>query len=245
MIDLRRYQALTFDCYGTLIDWEAGLTGILGDWARWHGLSVSAEELLAAFASAESAAEAEHPGLLYPELLRLVLRQLAARWEVGSDSVAEEALATSVGDWPPFADSREALRRLQFHYRLAILSNVDRASFARSNQQLGIDFDLIITAQDVGSYKPDSRNFLFALARLAERGIPRERVLHVAQSLFHDHVPARALGLHSVWIDRRRGRSGSGATPRVEIVERQASADLEFASLREFADAVDAAFTRV
>jgi 2-haloacid dehalogenase len=115
-----------------------------------------------------------------------------------------------VGDWPAFADSADALARLHERFRLGVITNCDDDLFARSNERLGVTFDWVITAQQVGSYKPNPRNFEFAFQRM---GIPRERILHVAQSLFHDHVPAKRLGLSTAWINRRHGRTGSGATP--------------------------------
>jgi 2-haloacid dehalogenase len=134
-----------------------------------------------------------------------------------------------VSDWPAFPDSPAALARLKTRFRLGVITNCDDDLFAGSAARLGVVFDWIVTAQSVGSYKPDPRNFLVALERL---GLPRERILHVAQSLFHDHVPAKRLGLSTVWIDRRRGRPGFGATP-----EADASPDATFPDLASFAEA--------
>ena len=239
MIDLPKYDALTFDCYGTLIDWESGLLPILEAWAKHHDVSLRGDQLLEAFAQAETQIEADQPSMLYPDVLRNVVRLLGEPFQARRDENAEHELAHSVGDWPPFQDSPAALRTLKRHYKLVILSNVDRASFARSNERLGVEFDLIVTAQDVGSYKPDSRNFEAVLARLAEIGVPRSRVLHVAQSLYHDHVPAKQLGLASVWINRRKGKGGHGATLQPSI---SVHPDAEYPSMQAFADAVEAAF---
>lgn len=238
-IDLREYKALTFDCYGTLIDWEAGLTPILRNWAERSSVRSDDEDLLAAFGEAEAAAESEHPTLLYPNILRLVLQMMAVRFGVATDPQAEDDLARSVGEWPAFPDSRDALRALKIHYKLGILSNIDRASFARSNQRLGVEFDLIVTAEDVGSYKPDERNFRALLAKLAEARIAPDRVLHVAQSLYHDHVPAQRLGLRTVWINRRMGKVAPGATVSPEVL---VFPDLEFSSMEAFSEAVSRAF---
>jgi 2-haloalkanoic acid dehalogenase type II len=232
MLDIERFRALSFDCYGTLIDWEAGLSSVLAPWAARHGLGADGEALLAAFGEAESRAERENPRLFYPEILRIVLRAMAERLGASPDAAAENELARSVGEWPPFPDSGEALRALRSRYKLAILSNVDRDSFGRSEQRLGVRFDLVVTAQDVGSYKPDERNFRVLLAKLAEMGIAPDETLHVAQSLYHDHVPAKRLGLATVWIDRRRGRPGPGATA---VPDASVTPDLEFPSMREFA----------
>jgi 2-haloacid dehalogenase len=154
---------------------------------------------------------------------------------VGDDEAA--ALARSVPDWPAFPDSAEALRRLSRRYRLVILSNVDRASFAGSNRRLGVTFTSILTAEDIGSYKPSPRNFEALAVEVARLGVEPGRHLHVAQSLFHDHVPAQAAGLPTVWIDRRHGRAGSGATPQPPA---GVTPDWTFPSLAAFADAVDA-----
>ena len=225
------FDALSFDCYGTLIDWETGLLAVLGPWARDRGLTIDDEQLLTTFASHEFRAEAEHPSDLYPEILARSFRGIGA--ELGADVSADDAaaLATSVPDWPAFDDSRDALRTLSEQFKLIILSNVDRASFAASNERLGVEFTSVITAQDVGSYKPSARNFAALTAEARRLGV-EGRLLHVAQSLFHDHVPAQQVGLPTVWINRRHGRPGSGATmePAAEV-----SPDAEFPSMAAFA----------
>lgn len=241
MLELKQFQALTFDCFGTLVDWEAGIAPILEDWARRNGVRADREQLLAAFGEAESRIEAGHPTLNYPDVLRAVMASIADRYSARPDREAADRLANSVGDWPIFSDTVEALGRLQRYYKLAIVSNVDNASFARVRARLGVALDLVVTAEDVASYKPSLRNFEAVLSELAEIGVARDRVLHVAQGLFHDHVPAKEIGLASVWIDRRRGRVGPGATPAVEAAVRP---DLVFGSLREFAEAVDAVCDR-
>jgi 2-haloalkanoic acid dehalogenase type II len=149
------------------------------------------------------------------------------------------ALGSSVGDWPAFPDSAEALARLKQHYRLIILSNVHREGFAASNRRLGVEFDAILTAQDIGSYKPNPANFNALLSKADEMGVAEGRLLHVAQSLFHDHVPAKAKRLPSVWINRRQDQPGWGATPNPGVT---VSVDAEYPSMAAFADAVDAAF---
>jgi 2-haloalkanoic acid dehalogenase type II len=222
------FSALTFDCYGTLIDWERGLLDALAPWAARQGCGADDEQILAAFGEAEAAAQARAPQKPYPEILADVLQALAERWHVKADPEARKRFGASVGNWPAFADSAPALAYLKNHYRLTILSNVDRASFARSETRLGVRFDDVFTAQDIGSYKPDVRNFRYMLDRLGRVGIEPRQVLHVAQSLFHDHVPAKQLGLATVWVNRRAGRQGSGATPPA-----QARPDWEVASLAE------------
>ena len=208
------FSALTFDCYGTLIDWESGILAALRPWTAAHGVEIDDEALLTAFGRAESRREAADPTAPYPRILAGVLEDLAG--ELGATASPEEtaAFGDSVKDWPAFPDSPEALAYLKRHYKLVIVSNVDRASFRHSNTRLGVTFDAIVTADDAGAYKPAPNHFRLALAQLAEIGVPKDQVLHVAQSLDHDHVPAKQLGLHTMWVNRRatHGQDG-GATP--------------------------------
>ena len=208
-IDYARFDALTFDCYGTLIDWETGLADAFRPILLAHGIEVDDEDLLARYARHEAAAEAG-PYLRYRDVLATALRGVLGEFEAEPTAGETKAFSGSVSEWPAFPDSAAALRRLKTRFRLGVITNCDDDLFAASNRRLGVEFDWIVTAQQVGSYKPDERNFQAAFARL---GLPRERILHVAQSLFHDHVPARRLGLTSVWIDRRHDKPGAGATP--------------------------------
>jgi 2-haloalkanoic acid dehalogenase type II len=236
-VSLNDFDALSFDCYGTLINWEAGLSAVLRPWAEAHGLGLSDEQLLTGYATHETRAEADHPKDLYPRILARALRALGADLGVPVGDDEAEALGRSVPDWPAFPDSPDALQRLARRYQLIILSNVDRASFAGSNQRLGVTFTSILTAQDIGSYKPSPRNFE-ALRQESDRlGIAEGRLLHVAQSLFHDHVPAKAVGLPTVWINRRHDNPGWGATPTPPP---GVTPDWTFPSMAAFADAVDA-----
>jgi len=235
-LDFADFDALSFDCYGTLIDWEAGIAAALRPWAGAHGLAIADEELLRAFANHEAAAEAARPTARYPDILADAMRGLGAQFGVPVTDAEAEAFGASVPDWPAFPDSHEALVRLSTRYQLIILSNVDRDSFGASNRRLGVTFASILTAEDIGSYKPSSRNFEALLAERQRMGIPAGRLLHVAQSLFHDHVPAKAAGLPTVWIDRRRANPGWGATPEPGA---PVSPDWTFASMAAFADAVD------
>ncbi len=212
---LTDFDALTFDCYGTLIDWESGIASALGAWAGGQGIAADDDELLGAFSRHENRIEAEHPAMLYPEVLARTLRDVAAGYGVSASAAEEQAFGASVADWPAFPDSVEALAYLKRHYKLVIVSNVDRASFAHSNAKLGVEFDLVITAEDVGSYKPAPAHFERAFAELDKLGVPKERILHTAQSLFHDHVPAKnRFAMTSIWIDRRQGKAGGGATKK-------------------------------
>jgi 2-haloacid dehalogenase len=231
LIDYGAFDVLTFDCYGTLIDWEAGITAALRAELGEAVAGRSDEELLMAFAAVEH--QAELPYKRYREVLEIATRGVGAQLGAPVDDEAARRFGGSVGDWPAFADSPAALRRLQQRFKLAVITNCDDDLFAASERRLGVTFDYVITAQQVGSYKPDLANFHFAHARI---GLPRERILHVAQSLFHDHVPAKSLGMTTVWIDRRDGRAG-GATPAAE-----ATPDARFTSMEAFAaEAVPAA----
>ncbi len=206
------FDVLTFDCYGTLIDWESGLYAALGPLLVRAEVTAARDAVLATFAEREASQQAATPDMPYAALLTEVHGQLARHWGVAVSDEESRRFGASVGDWPAFPDTVAALQTLKRHFRLVILSNVDRDSFRGSNQRLGVTFDAIHTAQDIGSYKPDPRNFRYLLDRLAEDGVAPGRVLHVAQSLFHDHAPANAVGLASAWIDRRGGSTGWGAT---------------------------------
>ncbi len=212
---LTDFDALTFDCYGTLIDWESGIATALQAWAEGHGIAADDNALLEAFSRHENRIEAEHPALLYPEVLARTLRDVAADYGMTASAEEEKIFGASVAQWPAFPDSVGALAYLKRHYKLVIVSNVDRASFVHSNAKLGVDFDLVITAEDVGSYKPAPAHFERALAELKGLGVPKAKILHTAQSLFHDHVPAKSrFDMTSIWINRRMGKSGGGATKK-------------------------------
>jgi 2-haloacid dehalogenase len=208
---LTDFKALTFDCYGTLIDWETGLYTALQPLLQKGGVTLKRDEVLAAFARHESAQEATTPQMIYSELLAEVHRRLAREWNVSDDEKDAVAFGKSVPDWPAFPDTAQSLQYLQRYYKLVILSNVDRESFAGSNPRLGVTFDAVCTAQDIGSYKPDRRNFAFVINTVAGLGVLKRSILHTAQSLFHDHVPAQAAGLSTAWIDRRHQLEGWGA----------------------------------
>jgi 2-haloacid dehalogenase len=239
-VRISEFEAISFDCYGTLIDWEAGLAAALGPWARSRGLALDDEALLAAYARHEAEAESERPGALYPEVLASSFTALGQ--ELGAEVTPQDArrLAGSVPDWPAFDDSPAALAALGRRFKLIILSNVDRTSFAGSNARLGVTFDSILTAEDIGSYKPSAQNFDALLAEARRLGVADGKLLHAAQSLFHDHVPAKRAGLATVWINRRHDRAGWGATP---IPPDGVTPDWEFPSMAAFAAAVDAEHT--
>jgi 2-haloacid dehalogenase len=208
-VDFGRFDVLTFDCYGTLIDWEAGIAAGLRNVLDARGVAAGEEDLLERYARLEAALEAG-PYVPYREVLARSLRGVCAELEVEPTDAEADAFGGSVGDWPAFPDSSEALALLARSFRLAVITNCDDDLFAASNRRLGVTFDCVVTAEQARSYKPSERNFELAFERI---GVPRERILHVAQSLFHDHVPAKRLGMATAWIDRRHDRPGSGATP--------------------------------
>jgi 2-haloacid dehalogenase len=238
-LDLTTFKALSFDCYGTLIDWEAGIAAVLGPWAREQELDVGDEELLRGYAEQEAAVERETPTARYPEVLATAFRRVGHGLGRQVSEDWAQRLGDSVPDWPAFPDSADALAKLAGHYKLIVVSNVHRDGFAGSNRQLRGDFAAIITAEDVGGYKPAENHFRALDRTLADLGIERSALLHVAQSLFHDHVAAKREGLPSVWINRRHDRPGWGATAEPS---EEWSYNLEFGSMAEFADAVDHAF---
>jgi 2-haloalkanoic acid dehalogenase type II len=233
-MQLTDFKVLTFDCYGTLIDWETGIFEALVPLARRAGLS-QRNTVLESFAAHEAAQQLETPALAYSLLLALVHKRLASHWGVKATEEEANIFGASVPDWPAFPDSAAALQYLKQFYKLVILSNVDRLSFRSSNAKLQVEFDAIYTAQDIGSYKPSPRNFDYMLTRLKnDFDLGPSDVLHVAQSLFHDHAPANQFGLASAWIDRRHAQDGWGATPPPPGSPRY---DFRFESMAALADA--------
>jgi 2-haloacid dehalogenase len=227
MLDFNQFDYLSFDCYGTLIDWEGGILAALRPVLERQSIELSEDEILSLFRESEPAAE-RGPYQPYRDILAVTLDDFGER--LGFTPTADEraAFSVSVQDWPAFPDSADGLRTLAERFKLVILSNVDDDLFAFSNQRLGVKFDDIITSQQVGSYKPNPQNFRVLLERTGNRP---ERLLHVAQSLFHDIVPAKSIGLTTVWVNRRHDRPGFGATPPAK-----AEPDLEVPDLRTLAE---------
>jgi len=209
---LTDYKVLTFDCYGTLIDWESGMVEALKPLTRLIEPEPTRDRILEAHARHESSQQRHTPAMRYRDLLAVVYKRLAEEWGVAVTWDDCVAYGGSIGDWPVFEDSPAALQYLKRHYRLVILSNVDNESFARSNKKLEVEFDAIFAAEDIGTYKPDPRNFQYMLEKLADRGIGKQDILHTAESMFHDHKPANDVGLSSCWIFRRHAQPGFGAT---------------------------------
>jgi 2-haloalkanoic acid dehalogenase type II len=211
-MQLTDFDTLTFDCYGTLIDWESGIFEGLRPLLERVDPPLTRDQVLEAHARHESSQQKSTPHLRYQELLSIVYKRLAEEWRVPCTLADCAAYGKSIRNWPAFDDSAQALHYLKQHYKLVILSNVDNESFSHSNAKLQVEFDAIITAEDVGSYKPSPRNFEYMLEKLGERGIGKEKILHTAESLFHDHKPANEFGLASCWIYRRHAKQGFGAT---------------------------------
>jgi 2-haloacid dehalogenase len=211
-LELDDFDVLTFDCYGTLIDWEAGLLAALRGPLSAHGVEAPDEALLEAYARHEAELEAG-PYLPYRQVLAGALAAMLRHFGEEPSDAELAAFGDSVADWPAFPDSPAALERLHERFRLGVITNCDDDLFAASEAKLGLGFDWVVTAQQAKRYKPNPRGFELMFERV---GIPPSRILHVAQSLFHDHVPAKRLGLSTVWVDRRGAQPGFGATPPAE-----------------------------
>ena len=211
-LDFDRFDVLTFDCYGTLIDWEAGILAALRAPLAAHGIQASDEDVLHAFARHEAEVEAG-PYRPYREVLGQVLGAMVGHFGAEAGAEERDAFGGSVVDWPAFPDSLAALELLHRRFKLGVITNCDDDLFAASQRRLGTEFDWLVTAQQAKRYKPNPRGFELMFERV---GLPPARILHVAQSLFHDHVPAKRLGLSTVWVNRRSARPGFGATPPAE-----------------------------
>ncbi len=224
------FKVLTFDCYGTLIDWESGMIEALQPLTSRVKRQISRDDILEAHARHESSQQVATPAMTYSTLLAVVYKRMAEDWGVPAAWDECQAYGNSIRDWPAFPDSAEALDYLKKHYKLVILSNVDNASFAHSNRRLGVEFDAVYTAEDIGSYKPSSRNFDYMLDKLRGHGFAKRDILHTAESLFHDHAPANKHELASCWIHRRHNRQGFGATVDPGAVPKH---DFRFNSMAE------------
>jgi 2-haloacid dehalogenase len=226
MLDFTRFRVLTFDCYGTLIDWESGILAALNAAFAAHDRTIPAQHLLAAYSEIEPQIQSEGYKL-YREILAEVMRRMGTRFNTVFTAQEIASLAESIRDWQPYPDTVIALQRLKSRYKLAIISNIDDDLFAHSAKKLAVPFDEVITAQQVGAYKPSLRNFEVAIQRV---GLPKEKILHVAESTHHDIAPANILGIHSVWVNRR-SFTGKGASLAVN-----ARPDLTVPDLKTLAD---------
>ena len=212
MIDFTRFKACTFDCYGTLIDWDTGISELVRPWLADMHSQVPPDLVVSTFALMQARHQQTRPALLYPEVLRRSWRDIEEQFGWDENPAHATAFAQSVPSWPPFSDTVESLRHLARSYSLGILSNVDNASLAGTLKLLEVPFAFTVTAEDVGSYKPGLAHFEEAFRRLAATGIRKDEILHIAQSKHHDMIPGRHLGLTTVWINRRYGKKGTGAT---------------------------------
>ena len=220
------FEVLTFDCYGTLIDWETGIWQALQLPLTGHHIAITKDKALELFGALESEIERGNYHA-YSTVLQMVLERLGTRLGFAPTQDELRRFSQSVKDWPAFPDSARALQALKTKYRLGIISNIDDDLFALSAPRLQISFDWVITAQQAGSYKPSLNNFNLAFEKI---GVPKPKILHVAQSLFHDIAPAKSLGLSTVWVNRRHDQVGFGATPPA-----QAEPDLEVPDMQTLA----------
>lgn len=228
MLDFTRFEVLTFDCYGTMIDWESGIFAGLRPVLAAHKKSISDAALLELYSELEQQAE-QGEYQRYRDVLRSVVRGFGERLGFTPTENQVRSLPESLASWQPFLDTVDALRRLKSRYQLAVISNIDDDLFATTAPKLGVAFDQVITAQQAGCYKPCKRMF-----ELAEKGIGvgRPQWLHVGQSIYHDVIPAKSLGIATVWVNRPSPRPGAGAakaatgTPDVEVPNLSALAEL-------------------
>lgn len=231
--DFTTYRAITFDCYGTLIDWNAGVATILAPWTVKVGLRLSMDDLLGQFADAQRVHQLTEPFKPYRQVLADAFADIARAngHPAGTEDLA--VFSRSVGTWPPFSDTLSILRQLRKKYVLGVMSNVDDESFSATHKLLGGLINEVVTAEQVRSYKPAAPHFEEMLKRLAGRGISNEEILHVAQSRFHDVEPGNSFGLKTIWIDRRSRKRGRGIT-----IPSRAEPAYRFESLAEFFEAI-------
>ena len=209
---LTDFKALTFDCYGTLIDWETGMTAGPGELGRQSQAHAHARPGIGSTCPARIRPAASNTNQTLFGIVGHRLQAPGRGVERRGDSRRMRSLRAVVAHWPAFADTAGALQYLKKFYKLIILSNVDNRSFGFSNRRLGVEFDAIYTAEDIGSYKPDDRNFTYMLDHIGDLGLAKRDILHTAESLFHDHVPATKHDIASCWIYRRHAQQGFGAT---------------------------------
>jgi 2-haloacid dehalogenase len=227
MLDFSRFKFIAFDCYGTLIDWESGILSALRPLLLQHGAEIGDSELLQLYGELEAQAESgEYRS--YRDVLREVVRGLGKRLGFAASAAEQDSLPDSIAAWKPFPDTVNALKKLHSRFQLAIISNIDDDLFAASARQLGIDFDEVITAAQAGAYKPSPTIFRMAQQKL---GISTQEWLHAGQSIYHDVIPARSLGIATVWVNRPSLRPGVGA-----VRQALGTPDLEVHSLEELAE---------
>ncbi len=233
-----KITTLSFDCYGTLIDWEGGIWTALQPLITSNSSAITRAQGLSLFAAIENEIQAAEPTMPYHHILKEVHRRFAKEEQLKTSTDLDQIFGQSVAFWPAFPDSLDALRLLKKHYKLVILSNVDNAGFAHSNAKIGVDFDAVYTAETVGSYKPNINNFHYMIKDLKENlNISSENIMHVAQSMFHDIAPADEIGLRTTWIDRQNLSGGGdwGATPKIDNMPKP---EAIYPTLEAFANSV-------
>lgn len=231
MLNIDRFEVLTFDCYGTLIDWESGMLEALQSILSAHHIQIDEKSILERFAKFESELE-QGEYLKYQGILKGVVQRFSEEFGFIPSDAELNALANSIQNWQPFSDTVEALKTLKQRFKIAIISNIDDDLFAFSAQHLVVPFDLVVTAEQIKSYKPSLQNFKVAIQRI---GVSPEKILHVACSTYHDIVPASSLGLSTVWVNRRLGKEGAGAA-----LPAQGQPDVEVPDLKTLASMVHA-----
>jgi len=249
---LKSFKVLTFDVYGTLVDWESSiveqLKSLTDRLPASHPLKNNPHKLGGVYNDTEHAIQAEQPSLRYDKLLSEVYVRMA-KGEMGLSSLGDDKLraegdkfGASIEEWQPFPDTIDAMKRLKKHFRLVPLSNCDRGSFAKTlaGPLKGVEFDAIYLAEDIGSYKPDLRNFHYLIEHIKKDfGIEKEDILHTAQSLYHDHRPAKTMGMSSAWIARKEGNASMGGEAKKVVESGEVGFGWKFGSLGEMADAVE------
>jgi 2-haloacid dehalogenase len=226
-MDFSAFTTITFDCYGTLIDWEAGILPAIRRVLTARQQSLSDAAILELYGEFEAHAESA-PYRSYRDVLESVVRQFGERCGFHPSSAEQRSLHESVSTWPPFPDTVGALQKLQQRYRLAIISNIDDDLFTETRKHLGVEFAAVVTAQQARSYKPSINNFRLALQTL---GIEPSSLLHTGQSIYHDVIPAQSLGIKTVWVNRRSARPGVGA-----VIKADGKPDLEVPDVATLAD---------
>ena len=230
MLDFERFEWLSFDCYGTLVDWETGISDAVANAIDAHDIRMSKSEILALFAEVEPQIQQGGRYLEYRRVLRRVVAMMGIKLDVQFSESEMNCLVNTIGSWPVFHDTRDALRAMKSRYNLAIISNVDDDLFAPTAEALEVELDVVVTAQQCGSYKPNHRNFRIALERM---GTQKERWLHIGESLYHDIAPANELGIASVWVNRGHGQEGGATRPT------DAKPDMEFHDLASLVHAME------
>ena len=229
MLKFSDYRALTFDCYGTLMDWETGILTALHKVLAEHGKTAEDAYLLELYGKLEADAESG-PFRNYKQVLAEVVRGIGEELGFVPEAREADSLSASIAQWQPFEDTVPSLQRLKAKFHLAVISNIDDDLFATTRPKLKVEFDQVITAEQAGAYKPSLKPFQLAIQRLE---LDPKQILHVGQSLYHDTIPAQSLGMGTVWVNRVSRRPGVGAVKKVE-----ATPDLQVPDLQTLAAAI-------